>query len=136
MCALAILFSRPVPYAGAAALQERLVEARVADRLPDMALLLEHEPVITLGVRARPSHVLLSPDELKARGIALVRSSRGGDVTFHGPGQWVLYPIVKLDGRPETSNSHYESLQSLSQPGMADLRAVRQAFLPVIRNVG
>ena len=85
-----------LPYAEALALQRRLVAARSAGQAPDTLLLLEHPPTITLGVRANPAHVLLPPDELARRGVALVPTDRGGDVTYHAPGQLVGYPILKL----------------------------------------
>ena len=85
-----------VRYNDALALQESLrAEVRAGTR-PDTLLLLEHEPVITLGRHAREADVLLPAGELSARGIEVRRSSRGGDVTFHGPGQLVGYPVVWL----------------------------------------
>jgi lipoyl(octanoyl) transferase len=95
-----------VPYAEALELQKALVEARKADRIPDQFLLLEHPPVITLGVRARAdrSHVLATPEALEREGIELFESGRGGDVTFHGPGQLIGYPI--LDLRPDRLDVH------------------------------
>lgn len=84
------------PYDEALAEQRRLVAARSAGQAPDTLLLLEHPPTITLGVRADPANVLLAPAELAARGVALVPTDRGGDVTYHAPGQLVGYPILKL----------------------------------------
>ncbi len=84
-----------LPYADAVALQERLLERR-RDADEDYLVLLEHPPVITLGRRGRTEHLLASPDELAARGIEFEESGRGGDVTFHGPGQLVGYPILDL----------------------------------------
>jgi lipoyl(octanoyl) transferase len=85
-----------VPFAATAALQEDL-RARVADGTgPETLLLCEHDPVITLGRGARPHNVLCSRDVLAARGIEVVSATRGGDVTYHGPGQLVGYPIFKL----------------------------------------
>ena len=95
-----------MPYAEAAELQRQLVDERRADHIPDQLLLLQHPPVITLGVKARHdrSHVLLAPEALAARGVELLESGRGGDVTYHGPGQLVGYPI--LDLRPDRCDVH------------------------------
>ena len=85
-----------VPYEAAWALQRSLVAARSAGQCRDTLLLLEHPPTITLGNKARLEHVLLPLEELARRGVALVQSDRGGDVTYHAPGQLVGYPILKL----------------------------------------
>ncbi|MEX2551076.1 MAG: lipoyl(octanoyl) transferase LipB [Nitriliruptoraceae bacterium] len=87
-----------IGYRDAADLQHGLVAARRASTGPDALLLLEHPPVYTLGKRAERDHVLLPPDELARRGIEVVEVDRGGDVTYHGPGQLVGYPILKLAG--------------------------------------
>jgi lipoate-protein ligase B len=79
-----------------AALQERLRDDLLAGRGPETLLLVEHDPVITLGRSARAENVHLPQPELARRGIDLVRTTRGGDVTYHGPGQLVGYPIVRL----------------------------------------
>ena len=100
--------SRPgtIPYAEAVDLQARLVQDRKAGAIPDQLLLLQHPAVITLGVKTRTdrSHVLASDDVLLARGVQVFESGRGGDVTFHGPGQLVGYPI--LDLRPDRCDVH------------------------------
>lgn len=85
-----------VPYAKGLALQERLVAERQAGRIPDTLLLLEHDPVFTLGRNARAEHVLFPEAELRARGFEVYETGRGGDVTYHGPGQVVGYPILNL----------------------------------------
>ncbi len=88
-----------VGYRAAWALQKRLVDDRVAERVPDTLLLLEHPPVLTLGRGADERHVRATPADLAARGIELIRVERGGEVTYHGPGQLVAYPIVALTRR-------------------------------------
>jgi lipoyl(octanoyl) transferase len=80
-------------------LQHRLVADRAAGRIPDQLLLLEHPPVLTLGRSSDPAHVLADPSTLAGRGIEVVRAERGGEVTYHGPGQLVAYPIVALADR-------------------------------------
>lgn len=81
------------------ALQKRLVDQRAADRIPDQLLLLEHPAVLTLGRQSDPAHILATPAHLAARAIEVVRVERGGEVTYHGPGQLVAYPIVALARR-------------------------------------
>jgi len=85
-----------IAYRDALALQMQYSEARQEGRIPDTLFTLEHDPVITLGKRAKEDDVLLSEEALKARGIDLVHVDRGGEATWHGPGQLVLYPILHI----------------------------------------
>ena len=85
------------PYQRAWELQHALVQARQKGRLDDTLMLLEHDPVITLGRGGDEKHILASPEKLGALGIRVQRIERGGDVTYHGPGQLVGYPILLLD---------------------------------------
>jgi len=87
-----------VDYATGLRLQQRLVELRKESRIGDVLLLLEHSPVITLGRNAEAKNILASPDLLAQRGVEVFECDRGGDVTFHGPGQIVGYPIFDLRG--------------------------------------
>lgn len=77
-------------------MQKALVEARQRDEIDDQLLLLEHPPVFTLGKSRQPVHLLASPDELRATGISFHETTRGGDITYHGPGQLVGYPLLHL----------------------------------------
>jgi len=87
-----------LPYRQAWTLQQRLVADRQEGRIRDTVVMLEHPPVYTSGRRADPSHILLDGTELERSGIDVVEVDRGGDVTYHGPGQLVVYPIVALEG--------------------------------------
>jgi lipoyl(octanoyl) transferase len=95
-----------VPYAEGLALQRALVEERQNNRVDDVLLLLEHPHVLTLGVRGDGGrgHILASLDQLAARGIEIRETGRGGDITYHGPGQIVGYPI--LDLKPDRCDVH------------------------------
>jgi lipoyl(octanoyl) transferase len=91
-----VITSGSMRYADAWALQEELVRLRSADEIPDTLLLLEHSHTYTLGTSGHNENVLLSPEQLTERGIEIHHVNRGGDVTYHGPGQLVGYPIIKL----------------------------------------
>ncbi len=95
-----------VPYAEALALQRGLVEDRRADRVPDLLLLLQHPRVITFGVKGDGgrSNVLATDERLAELGVEISETGRGGDVTYHGPGQIVGYPILNLD--PDRRDVH------------------------------
>ena len=93
-----------VTYAEGLTLQEELVAARRAGEIPDTLLLLEHPHVITMGSASDGSHVLLDEAERRLMGIELFETGRGGDVTYHGPGQLVGYPI--LDLKPDRKDLH------------------------------
>lgn len=95
-----------VPYAAATEMQRVLVEDRRAGRVPDLLLLLEHPHVITLGVTvgAARAHLVATQELLRQRGVEVHESGRGGDITYHGPGQLVGYPIVDL--RPDRCDVH------------------------------
>lgn len=101
-------FLGTVPYREALALQRDLVERRIAKEIPDTLLLVEHPPVVTLGKTAKAAHVLASrPD------VEVVETDRGGDVTFHGPGQIVGYPIMDLAGLRQDVKWYVERLEEV-----------------------
>jgi len=106
-----------VAYAEGLRLQQKLVELRKSSQIGDVLFLLEHTPVITLGRNARAANVLLSPDELAARGVEVFECDRGGDVTFHGPGQVVGYPILDLRGFSRDGSFPFSALSSREELG-------------------
>lgn len=105
---ISVLQLGALDYATGLRLQQRLVELRKEDRIGDVLLLLEHTPVITLGRNAKQKNIVASPELLIQRGVEVFECDRGGDVTFHGPGQLVGYPIFDLraiatpDGKRKT----------------------------------
>ena len=108
-----------IAYRDAWARQHERVAARAADAIPDTLLLLEHPAVLTLGRNNDRSHVRASDRELAERGIELIPVERGGEVTYHGPGQLVAYPIVKLADRGVLLRPFVRALEA----AMADLAA-------------
>jgi lipoyl(octanoyl) transferase len=95
---ISVLQLGTVDYATGLRLQQQLVALRKEEKIGDVLLLLEHSPVITLGRNAKATNVVASPEFLSQRGVELFECDRGGDVTFHGPGQIVGYPIFDLRG--------------------------------------
>jgi lipoyl(octanoyl) transferase len=95
-----------MPYGEALALQRSLVDERRADRISDTLLLVEHPHVLTLGVRGDGgrSHILATADALASRGVEIHETGRGGNITYHGPGQLVGYPIIDL--KPDRCDVH------------------------------
>src|SRR3982074_64936 len=98
MTLISIVQLGTVDYAASLRLQQQLVALRKEEKIGDVLLLLEHKPVITLGRNAKANNVIASPELLTQRGVELFECDRGGDVTFHGPGQIVGYPIFDLRG--------------------------------------
>lgn len=109
--ALRVRWLGRLDYADALELQASLVDDRRRGAIEDTLLLLEHPPVITLGRGAHAEHVLLDREELARRGIGLFDAGRGGDATFHGPGQLVGYPIVALRGKHRDAHRYLRNLE-------------------------
>ena len=112
--------------------QHELVAARAAGRIPDQLLLVEHDPVLTMGRHASASNVRASAELLAERGIELIRVERGGDVTYHGPGQLVAYPIVHLAERGLLLRPLVRALESAMVDAAASygVRAARRDGFP------
>ncbi len=113
-----------VEYDHAWAIQRELVASRQAGHAPDTLLLLEHPPVITLGRSGETAHLLGSEAELERRGVALVETDRGGDITFHGPGQIVGYAIVDLAPRGRDLHRYLRDLESVLIRALAEFGIV------------
>ena len=109
-----------VSYVRAWRWQRALMQARQEGRVPDLLLLLEHSPTYTLGLRGNAGNVLASAEELAALGAALHRVDRGGDVTFHGPGQLVGYPILHLKGPWQDIHAYLRALEDVLIGTLAD----------------
>jgi lipoyl(octanoyl) transferase len=110
-----------VAYRDALTIQEKLVRDRRDERIPDTLLLLQHPHVITLGSSSDPSHVLASPDQRAGLRIELFEAGRGGDVTYHGPGQLIGYPIVALEEQRHDLHRYLRDLEGALIDGLAEL---------------
>jgi lipoyl(octanoyl) transferase len=116
-----------VPYADALSLQRRLADDRLAGRLTtDTLLLVEHPPVVTLGRGTRDSSLPLDPEALRRRGIEVFEVERGGDVTYHGPGQLVGYPIFDLRQHREDLHWYLRQLEEALIVALGDFRIVAE----------
>jgi lipoate-protein ligase B len=121
-----------MPYAEAWALQRAVLAARQQGRIADVVLLVEHPAVITVGRAGRAAHILVPRDALAARGIEVFDIERGGDVTYHGPGQLVGYPIVDLRALDEDIGRYVRALESALIDALAGfgIAAARVAGYP------
>lgn len=127
-----------VEYAESERIQARAVAARKSGAIGDVLLLLEHPPVITLGRNARGENLLASPPALAARGVALVECNRGGDVTFHNPGQLVGYPILDLRRlpRPDFLPSAPRAALGAGLGAVEYMRALEEALIAAAAELG
>jgi lipoyl(octanoyl) transferase len=116
----AVQFNEPLSYQQGLDLQHRLLKARQNDEIPDTVLILQHTPTVTLGNRGRDNYLLLSREEYAERGIELFHAERGGDVTYHAPGQWVLYPVLHLGGSEADSHGYLWNLEEVALRTLAD----------------
>ncbi|MEP7327090.1 MAG: lipoyl(octanoyl) transferase LipB, partial [Gemmatimonadota bacterium] len=110
------------PYGEVLELQRDLCRRRVAGEVTeDLLLLVEHEPVITLGRGTRSSSLPLEPVELRRRGLDVFEVERGGDVTYHGPGQLVGYPIIDLQAHKPDLHWYLRTLEAVLIEALAEL---------------
>lgn len=122
MNAWSVSFNDPVPYQQGLDIQRRLLKARQDNLIPDTVLILQHTPVVTLGNRGRANYLLKTEEEYRELGIDLFHAERGGDVTFHGPGQWVLYPILYLGGNEADSHGYLANLEEVAIRTLGDYK--------------
>ncbi|MBE3589948.1 MAG: lipoyl(octanoyl) transferase LipB [Firmicutes bacterium] len=108
-----------VPYRPAWAAQQRLAAARAEGRIPDVLILLEHPHTFTLGRKGDPANILADEDTLRRLGVEVVAIDRGGDVTYHGPGQIVGYPILDLAPRGGDVHQYLRDLEEVNVRALA-----------------
>lgn len=127
---LLVRAGRSVPYADGLNAQMFVHAERLAGRCPDTVFLLQHTPVITTGRRGREGGLLSDRTALSALGIEIHHASRGGNLTYHAPGQWVLYPILKLGGGEADSHGYLFNLEEVA------LRTAADFGVPAFRRAG
>lgn len=120
------LRDRPIPFADAWDLQKVLVAARQREQIADGLILLEHEPVITVGRSSRPDHLMVPPASLVSQGFGVYEIERGGSVTYHGPGQLVGYPILDLRAYDDDVVKYVRSLEATLMLTLADFGITAQ----------
>jgi len=135
---ISVLQFGTIDYATGLRLQQRLVELRKNGQIGDVLLLLEHTPVITLGRNAQATNVLAPAEELARRGVEVHECDRGGDVTFHGPGQLVGYPIFDLRGLPSSDENrkHLGAVEYVRRLEEALIRTCADFRIPAKRIAG
>ena len=118
-------------YGEALDLQRAVANVRISGQIAnDVLLLVEHPPVVTLGRGTKPGHLIASEAQLRARGVELFEVERGGDITFHGPGQLVGYPIIDLKQHRQDLHWYLRSVEEVI------IRAMSSIGLPCVRNPG
>jgi lipoate-protein ligase B len=117
-------------YAEALEIQTRIITRKISEGGPDVLIVVEHPPTITLGIRGKRSHLLVSEQELADRGISLFTTDRGGELTYHGPGQLVVYPIMDLKSQRLSARQFVQRLEETL------VRAMDILGLPVVRRTG
>ena len=117
-----------LPYAEALAIQERLAGARRAGEIPDAALFLEHWPVYTKGRRSEPGHLPMGEDWYRMQGIEIAETDRGGQVTYHGPGQLVVYPVFDLAALGDDVHAYVRALEAAMIAALGDFGIAAQVF--------
>jgi lipoyl(octanoyl) transferase len=130
---ISVLQLGTIDYATALRLQQQLIALRKEEKITDVLLLLEHKPVITLGRNAKASNVIASRELLAQRGVELFECDRGGDVTFHGPGQLVGYPIFDLRGYASGANNGAADAPSAPRKHLGAIDFVRRLEEVLIR---
>lgn len=123
-----IVHAGTIPYGEALALQGRLADARAAGEIPDVALLLEHPPVYTKGRRSEPGHLPMGEEWYRMQGIEVADTDRGGQVTYHGPGQLVAYPIVDLAPTGGDVHGYVRALERAMINSLGDVGVPAQVF--------
>lgn len=109
-----------IEYQAALDLQMRILKLSQQEAIEDVLLLLEHPPVLTVGVNGKDNNILINEDLLDEMGISVFHSNRGGDVTYHGPGQAVVYPIINLNHFGKDVKDHVRRLEQISIGLMKD----------------